>query len=202
MTVVSLKAEKPGIIKVTFSDGSSSTLAINYVPDVDFSFWESGQEITSAEEEIIRFANSCYRAETVAYRLIARAEQHSHGLRVKLERRGFETSVVKAVVSHFLERNLLDDSRFAERWIHSRISLGKAPSPRWLLVSLGKRGIGKNVSGEAIRKALDPETEYRMLLKYLDRIGSTNYRKGNYIKAKLKNEGFSYAVLNRFFDNN
>ena len=208
MTVVSLKTGEyraDGAVKVEFSDGNSLLVAPDYLFEEQSPkneenpfLWEAGHELSSGEEESLRFAAACYQAERVAMKLVARAEQNSQGLIVKLERRGYDALVAKTVVSHLLSRNLLDDGRYAELWIRSRLAGGKAPTPRWLLVSLQKRRIDRAFSRTALTKVLDPETEYALLLKYLE--AAPEGKKAGYLRARLKYEGFSYAVLQRYFD--
>jgi len=209
VTVVSLKADNvrgDEAFKAEFSDGSSFLFATEYLPDRagDPALWETGRELSSGEEEVFRFAAACYRAEKIALKLVARAEQNSLGLTVKLERRHFDAAVAEAVVSSFLNRKLLDDRRYAELWIRSRLSSRKALSPRWLLVSLGKRGIDRACSLAALKEVLDPETENALLLRYLARAKPGNVKipgreKNKYLKTQLKFNGFSSAALERYF---
>ena len=229
MTVVSLKPGNScsnGTVKVEFSDGSSLLLSTNYLPGdgsnegensafwgtlpcgaaAGIPGWELPRELSSGEEEAFRFAAACYRAEKIALRLIARAEQSSLGLTAKLERRGFEASAANAVVSRLLDRNLLDDERYAALWVRSRLALKKAPSPRWLLAALRKRGIDRESSRKALDKALDPETEYALFLRFLE---SRSFReksllsggeRASFLRTQLKYEGFSSETLDRYFD--
>ena len=187
MTVVSLKPEnsrRERTFRAEFSDGSSFLFASDYLPgEFDPALWKTpannaggynagakytGRELASREEEAFCFAAACYRAEKSALKLIARAEQNSLGLTAKLERRGYEAAAVKAVVFSLLNRNLLNDQRYAELWLRSRLLAKKAASPRRLLVSLRKRGIPRDSSSEAMKTALDGETEYGLLLRYLE----------------------------------
>ena len=152
-------------------------------------------------EEASRFTETCYRAEKIALRLIARAEQNSLGLAAKLERRGFDAVVVKTVISRLFGRNLLDDGRYAGLWVRSRLALKKAPSPQWLLAALRKRGIDRNVSLKAIDAVLDPQTEYELLLRYMEQARFPRSKMAFSLRAQLKYEGFSSAVLDTYFDN-
>ena len=138
--------------------------------------------------------------EKAALRLIARAEQNSSGLTQKLLRRGFNPDEVKALVSSLLERGLLDDARYAELWIRSRLSQKKAPSPFWLRMSLEKRGIDREFARNALEKLLDSETEYSLLLRYLEKIGFLDAKNTDYLRPQLKNEGFSFDVINKYFE--
>ena len=202
MTIISLKAAPPqeeGVIEAEFSDGSRLLFSNEYLPE-DFSAnLEGGRELTCQEEEALRFASSCYLAEKIALRLIARAEQSGLGLTAKLERRGYDSPVVRAVISRLLDRDLLNDERFAKLWVHSRLSYGKAQSPLWLRVSLGKKGIDRNLALKAVEGLLDPETEYALLLRYLDKAGISDGKNDSFLKTQLKGEGFSYEVLERYF---
>jgi len=205
MTIISLKPENSsarGIITVEFSDGSSVKVTADYLPEgyTDPDSWQTGRELNPADEEIFRFAASCYRAEKIALRLIARAEQCSLGLTAKLEYRGYDRSVVDAVVSALLNKNLLNDRRFAELWIRSRLALGNSKSPRWFCASLGKRGIDRNSSMKALNEVLDPETEYTLLLKFIEKCRPREREKICRSRANLKYEGFSSVVLDRFFE--
>ena len=149
-------------------------------------------------EEGSQFTALCGKAEKTALNLIARAEQTCLGLAVKLQQRGFDGEVVKEVISRLSDRNLLNDERFAELWTRSRIAMGKVQSPRRLLISLAKRGIKRNSSLEAIKSVLDPEEEYALLLKYLERTEIPDANR--HLRLELKNEGFSPETISRFFD--
>jgi regulatory protein len=203
VTVVSLKTAPPreeGIFEAEFSDGSRLLFSNEYLPEDIKANLDDSKELSGKEEEALRFAASCYGAEKAALRLIARAEQSTLGVTAKLERRGYDSAVVKAVVSRLLEQNLLNDERFAKLWVHSRLSYGKARSPLWLRVSLGKKGIDRNLSVKAVESLIDPDTEYALLLKYLEKAGISDGNNENLIKKQLKNEGFSYEVLDRYFE--
>jgi regulatory protein len=151
------------------------------------------------EEETAQFTAACSVAEKLALRLIGRAEQNSLALAIKLEKRGFEAVVAKEVILRLLDRNLLDDARYAELWIRSRLSCGKKLSPLRLLSSLAKRGIDRESSQKALKNALDPEAEYSMLLNYVKKSNTSKKEKTWIQKSKLKMEGFSPAVLDRYF---
>ena len=210
MTLISLKAESfrtDGAVKAEFSDNSTLLLSTDYLSEtilfggeIDAALPETGRELSPLEESAFRFAAACYRAEKAALRLIARAEQNSLALTAKLERRKFDADVARAVVSRLLEQDLLDDGRFAERWVRSRLAVRKPPSPQGLLAALGKRGIDRKSSLKALDKVLDSQTEYELLLKYLERTQFPQGKRIFSLRAQLKHEGFSSAALDRYFD--
>ena len=151
------------------------------------------------EEEALPFTADYLKAEKIALRLIARAEQTSSGLAAKLRKRGIDPSITGQVISSLIEKNLLDDTRYAEHWICAQLHGRKPPSPLWFLVSLEKRGIDRKTSLVAINKILDEETEYSLLLKFIDRV-DVSIKKDEFFRTKLRHEGFSPEVIGRFFD--
>ena len=200
MTILSVKTGNSGLdgeVRVEFSNGSLISLTEGYLTREFVSVLEGGgRELTGPEEEALHAAAACWEAERAALRLIARAEQSILALIAKLERRGYTAEAVKTVISRLSERNLLNDERYAEYWIRSRL-LRKAQSPRWLLISLGKKGIDRDSSHKALAKVLDPDSEFALLLKFIETRGNQG---GEAHRFQLKHEGFSVEVLDRYFD--
>jgi len=151
-------------------------------------------------EEATPFDADCIKAEKIALRLIARAEQSVAGLTVKLEKRGVDPSVANQVISSLIDRKLLDDERFAERWIHAHLGGKKALSPLWFLVSLEKRGLKRETSLNAISRILDEETEFSLILKYIEKIEIHFKGNSGFLRKKLRYERFSSEAIDRFFD--
>jgi regulatory protein len=150
------------------------------------------------DTEDLPFDSDCIKAEKIALRLIARAEQSVSGLAAKLEKRGVDQSAARKVISGLLDKKLLDDTRYAELWIRARIGR-KAPSPLSFLVSLEKRGIDREASLNAIRKVLDEETEYSLLVRFIDKMDAI-IKESSFLRTKLRQERFSPEVIDRFFD--
>jgi regulatory protein len=140
-------------------------------------------------------------AERDALRLITRAEQCSAGLIRKLKKRGHEAAYIDAVVSRLMEQNLVNDLRFAQLWLVSR--LRQPRSPRRLLVGLYGRGIDRDDAETALKNALDDETELALLKRYVKKHSKkiVRGRDGTLsLKFLLKSEGFSPQTIERFFD--
>jgi regulatory protein len=154
------------------------------------------REINAAEEAGFRFASECLRAERTALRLIARAEQSVSGLTYKLERRGHGTACVNAAVSRLVELKLLDDRRFAQLWLESRLRLTR--SPRRLLSSLAGRGIDREDAQTALKAVLDEETEFALLKRFAEKRLRNIDRSS--LKRVLKAEGFSFSAIAQFLE--
>jgi SOS response regulatory protein OraA/RecX len=86
--------------------------------------------------------------------------------------------------------------------------LGRAKSPRQFLSSLRSKGIDRDDAEAALKAALDPETEQALLGRFAAkqrrlRRGAAGSDAGNALRSlkfTLKSEGFSPAVIKRFFD--
>jgi len=222
LTVASLKAgvdNNSNLLKIGFSDGSFLVIKDFYLylylnprefPKAGelFPAWEKyssleiGLEITAGDEEAIRFAASCYRAERAGKRLIARAEQTQTGLRRKLAAKGFEQSSVSAAIEWFVQTDMVNDERYAERWLESRLARnsGKIRGPRMLLAALGNKGLDKNAMRRAFGRVLNEETEFSLLERFVLKNRIKNSVKNWSFKGFLRSEGFSAAVINRFLE--
>jgi regulatory protein len=208
------------LVKLVFSNGSHLSLKLCYLslfqnsvsleqPHLgdycgDPASWGKGRELSVSEEETLRFAASCYKAERIGMRLVARAEQNSAGLEAKLGSRGFSRPQIQAVVSRFLEMDLLNDRRYAKLWLQSRLARrnGPAPGPRRLMAKLRNRGIANADISAAFDDVLTGEAEWALLMRFLEKNRIFAGDDGRSLRSRLRFEGFSASILERFFDGN
>lgn len=215
MTVESIKAAEkstengvlrkadPSIFRIALSDGALFSFKSDYLP-FECPRGEvcvPGRELSTAEVEALRFASACYRTERAALRLTSRAEQYSLGITRKLESRGHTAPCVRAVVACLSAADIINDIRYASRWILSRLSA--AGSPRSFTASLRRRGLSRDAVQSALSAVLDEETEAAVLRSYLGknhRHSSPRFRAAGEgrLKQFLRYEGFSPGVLERF----
>lgn len=216
LTIVSVKTESGGeSIRAELSDGSVFSFLPCYLPpdlsdkNADASLFCEGRELAANEEEGLRFASACARAERTALRLIARAEQSFAGLLRKLEKRGHDRACAQRALSRLTELMLIDDERFARLWLESRIAC-RAASPRRLLAGLCSRGIERDLAETGIKAALDAEAELNLLRRYVKKIekrknfGSiirmNQAEPERSLKYYLKGEGFSSLAIEMYLD--
>jgi regulatory protein len=196
--------------RVELSDGSlfsfkTCYLHPDFIDDLREPNTDEGIEISEVEEEGLRFASACLRAEKAALRLIARAEQSTLGLTRKLEKRGHDPACARHAVSRLCESGLLDDRRYARLWLDTRIS-HRSSSPRRLLIALCARGIDRDDTDAALKDALDDDAEFLLLKRYAEKlqrkrkINSDDDDTDRSLKHLLKGEGFSSLAIQRFFD--
>ncbi|MEA2094497.1 MAG: regulatory protein RecX, partial [Pseudomonadota bacterium] len=92
--------------------------------------------------------------------LLARREHSEQELSRKLASRGIEVDVIAATISALLAEGLLNNSRFAEAFIHSRFQRGQGP--RKIRAELRERGIDDGLIGEYLD---DGDTQWRELIE-------------------------------------
>jgi regulatory protein len=211
MKILSIKTGTDAALRrVELSDGSLFSFKINYLPPlcIDESLYTpgsaEGRAISADEEEGFRFASACLRAEKAALQLIARAEQTTFNLSLKLEKRGHDSLCIRAVIARLCELGLLDDRRYARLWLESR--LNRVISPRRLLAALRARGIGRHAAEDALQETLDTETEQRLLERYAQKLRRKRGDEDDSAAARrdlrrtLKSEGFSSSAVQIFFE--
>jgi regulatory protein len=201
LKVVSVKISEtkagPVIIRIGLSDGALFSFNPVYLPRPfqGEGYFFPDKEINPEEATALRFAADCFRAERAALRLVARAEQTRSGLARKLEQRGHGGTRVKAAVAYLTDLEIVDDRRFAERWIQSRLYRA-ADSPLRLIQGLCQRGIARDTAQAACKTMLDFERETALLKKFIaKRYPGPTGSENRFLKGQLKREGFSSKAL-------
>ncbi|MDR0721494.1 MAG: RecX family transcriptional regulator [Treponema sp.] len=199
MQVVSVRSSgdpKAEVYRIELSDGSLFSIKLVYVPSEYYpqALCVVDKVLSSQEEEALRFAASCVRAEGQALRLVARAEQSSLGLSRKLKQRGHAAPCVQRVVSRLIEQAIISDYRYAQMWLRGRLAR-RLESPRYLLTALCSRGIDRDMAQKALTGVLDFDTEVAMLNQYLEKKHPIRNGSSTNLRQKLKYEGFSSSVI-------
>ncbi|MDR1900935.1 MAG: recombination regulator RecX [Treponema sp.] len=190
------------ICRIGLSDGSMFSFSSCYLPQEyrDPAFWSLGRDLGPNEEDCCRFAASCFRAERLALRLVSRAEQTTRGIFHKLLKRGFKEACAWAVISHLSGLDIVNDQRYAELWLRSRLSRGGS-SPRRLLASLHSRGIDRDSIQAACKLVFTLENELALLVSYVKKKHLEPEDDLHSFKFTLKCEGFSSMVLEDYLEN-
>ncbi len=202
MTVVSLKTgTDPDVLRIGLSDGSLFSLRLSYLHNShqDSSLYIIDNPITDEHAEDLRAAAGCYRCERAALQLVARAEQSSLGIKQKLEKRGQPPEYIGQVLDRLTTLEIIDDARYSERWLASRVNQLNG-SPLRLLFGLCSRGINRDIASRAVKSALTPDTEYELMQSYI-RKKRLSRDDVFLFKRKLQSEGFSKASINRLLEN-
>jgi regulatory protein len=185
-------AEGRGVY-LTISDGSSF-----FVPgECIFTLhlvegMEIGEELFYAIEEQSRMLS----AWTKALDLVGRREHSAFELRGKLSRRGFSDQVIHTVIARLEELHLLDDKRFSEMWVGSRMR--RHPEGRVkLLAGLASKGVDRTIARTVVDTLLGPEEETAALEEAARKLFRKDGVSRKSMAASLARKGFSRSKVMR-----
>jgi len=138
----------------------------------------------------------CYwQAMKKAVELLARREHSRKELGDKLKQRDFPGETVSSVLHALEQRSYLDDRRFAESWVRTR--LRKKPEGRRRLAS----GLAsKGVSRETAEGVLDGIDFDRVLAQAGEQLKSRSKKSREKLIRSLAARGFSYGEIMRFLE--
>ena len=142
------------------------------------------------------------KARNKAFKLLSYRERTIKEIEDRLSKKDFEADVIKAVVDFLLEKDYLNEERFAEMWIRSR----KKHHPRGrklIYKELKNKGVNQRLINNALNKYLSQQEEIEMAeylknkwLRRRTEEDSSSYKLKNY----LANKGFSYDLVYKVTD--
>ncbi len=203
MTVVSVKSgADPQVLKVGLADGSLFFVRTAYLPPALGSALRVGQGLDADGEAQLRFAGECFRTERAALALIARSEQHTAALARKLLKKEHPRASVDVVLSRLQALDLLNDSRYCELWINSRLRRA-AEGPVRLVAALQAKGIPGSVARALVGRLIDRESERKLLLRYAEKchLDLTSGMGDFGLRHRLRKAGFTAALVNDLLRN-
>lgn len=202
MTVVSVEqGADPEVLNVGLEDGSRFFLRLPYLDPL---FLESradllGKDLSEVEEASLRLAGERFDAERAALRLIALREHSRAELSAKLAKRDFRDKVTAPVLDRLAEAGLLDDARFAELWVESRLAR-KVEGPSVLIARLRARGVSRETARAAANRAAGGELEVLLVERFLAAEGGTPSLDDPELRRRLLKAGFSLSAVREAFE--
>jgi regulatory protein len=185
-------------IKLQFSDGSCFFVTDSDLQDIGISALElvSGLELSGAVIDRLKHSSLVRQVREKALDLLARAPHTTFSLRMKMHKRNFESRAVEEVLQFLKRQEYLDDRRYAENWLRSRIE--RRPEGRAVLIAgLLRKGVPREIAEGSVNRYLTPalerENAFRALEK-LKRSGETDPAK---LRRKLRARGFPFPLIRR-----
>ncbi|WP_455382400.1 regulatory protein RecX [Salinispira pacifica] len=185
-------------VEIILTDGSSF-----FVPS---GVWRrmgrpEGSGVTAAWVRELTAAAESARARERAVSLLALREHSRAELALKLRRRGFSDSVTAEVIGALAEEELVDDARFAEEWLRSKLRrrpVGRAA----LLAGLARTGVDRATAEAALSRVQGEESE--LFSSAIDRAADKIERGGRLdsqlLARKLATRGFPYREIRNFLE--
>jgi len=154
-----------------------------------------GQELSEADIEEIQAKDQYEAAYQQALRQLERRDRSREEIVRKLRERSFPEPIIEQVLERLEQVDLVNDSRFAQRWVESR-SIFRPRSRRALIAELRQHGLSDDHIQDAIADLDEGAMAYQVGLKYSKRLLDESWpdfrRK---LGAFLARRGYDYDVI-------
>lgn len=154
------KSRKGNKFKVLFDDGMELLLSKEVI--IDFGL-RRNDEISDKVCSELRDAQSYRDAYLAAARLLNYRLRTRSELNKRLMQKGFQQAIVEKVIRKMVEIGLLDDARFADAFVASKIA-SKPVGKRELARGLMEKGVAKETAAAAVSLVGDDETQLSLAL--------------------------------------
>ena len=192
MTICAVEEVPSGCLKISTIGEPSFFIRAEYLSFVSSEKITNLSNLTEDEESDVKEARSAFLAEREALTYIARAEQTRLLLSRKLEAKGFDKCAISKALDRLEEMKILDDSRFAIAWLHTRTA--KNEGRLKLLQELCARGVKSETAKYALDEFfIENDEELKCEREYEKLLQKTNDE--NKIYARLVRLGFSAKMI-------
>ncbi len=199
MRILSIeKARRGGKFTVSFDDGTELALSREVI--IDFGLRrndEMTEEAVAHLKDAQLFRDAYFAAgRLLNYRLRTRSE-----LDQRLRKKGYPQEIVERVIGKLTRVGLIDDSRFAEAFVATKIA-SKPVGRRELERGLREKGVGKEAAEKAVSAVRDDDTQLKLALaaaetklRTLRRFDPAKRR--DKLTAFLARRGFDWDIIRR-----
>jgi regulatory protein len=155
---------------------------------------QTGQELTEAEIAALRHGGTVDLAYHQAIRYLSFRPRSQSETCTYLVKKGYDTTLVTAVVERLLVGGYLDDEEFARFWVENR-SRFRPRSAHALRYELRQKGVSATIIDEALSDLDESEIAWKAVEGKLSRWDSLERRELEHkVMAHLGRRGFSYAI--------
>ena len=137
------------------------------------------------------------KARNKAFKLLSYRERTIKEIEDRLSKKDFEADVIKAVVDFLLEKDYLNEERFAEMWIRSRIRR-KAEGLRKLKAALKQKGVDDRVADDALSQEFDKQMQQEALEAATEKMLVKSQGDRDKFIRMLLGRGFSWKQINNY----
>jgi len=155
---------------------------------------EVGQELSEEKIAELKADDAIEATYQKVLRYLSYRDRSEAEIRRYLHKREVTDTVIEDIVGRLLKSGLIDDHRFAHRWVENRSDL-RPRSRRALSYELRQKGISNQIIDEVIEQIDDMELAYQAALrksKKLRKYDWPDFRKKMY--GFLSRRGFSFST--------
>ncbi|MBK5200855.1 MAG: regulatory protein RecX [Spirochaetaceae bacterium] len=161
----------------------------------------SGDEINQDGYDFLYSLHRIYLCQKKSIDLLSRREHSSFELTNKLKQRKFSQSEIDQTLTYLKKKNFLNDTRFTEFFILSR--LRKKPEGMAMIVQrLLQKGISYSISQEIYSNIVDDEMQKDIIQKAYEKTRLKYSDNQEKLINYLLRIGFTYSDIKRVIDDN
>jgi len=153
------------------------------------------QALSEDEIESLKKADLFQRCLNAAFNFLSYRPRSESELRQRLNRRGFDSDNVAAVLTRLKEQGLVDDLAFAQFWKDNRESF--RPRSQWLTrLELRQKGVAEEIIERVAAQVDDEASAYRAATAKARRLSTADYDGfRRRLSEYLKRRGFGYSLI-------
>ena len=193
-TLIAVEHTSSDTVKLVLSGDVSIVSRFCYF-DEPLAIEELPLTLTESQTEYLYQAGRRFLAEKQATAYLNRAEHSSYQLTVKLQKKGYIKNEYQPALDYLRAEGMLDDSRFAGAYLHTR-SLSKKEGYSRLFSELRKRGVAADTAKQALNDfftAIDEAEVCEGAVRSLIRKGYTEQK----LYSALQRKGFPFSMIKR-----
>ena len=178
--------------RVGFSDGSSLFLLKDILLKAGIF---KGDEVDRKTLSVLEEQSRTLEAERKALNLLSHSMHTLKGLKLKLMQRGFSEDIIDKALKRVEELGYIDDAKFAETWLTSRIA--RHPEGRLALIShLMQKGVERALAESTVNELCSRQMELESARTVLNKLTREKKLDRQILFSKLYRRGFSYEIIN------
>lgn len=157
-------------------------------------------EIDKESYDFLFFLNQIHLCKKKSLDLLAIRDHSCFELKNKLRQRKFKIEVIDEVFLYLKEKNYLNDERFCEIFLKSRIN--KKPEGKIILLKrLQQKGVSYSLAENIYEKIIDEEKEVEICNLAYEKAYRKYGEDLDRIKQYLTRSGFSYYLIKEIISN-
>lgn len=155
-----------------------------------------GQELSANQIEALARSDQFQRCLNAASRYLSYRPRSESEIREKLQRCGFDTDSIEAVLAKLKAQGLVDDAAFAQFWEENRETFSPR-SQRLTGLELRRKGVVSEIIDRIVVGIDDGDSAYRAAITKARHLPLSDYqvfhrRLGEFLRRR----GFDYEVIN------
>lgn len=131
--------------------------------------------------------------------LLSRRDYPQGELKEKLIKKGYDPEEVESLLREFLARGWLDDRRFGEAWVRSRMPEGKSRNA--LLAGLLRKGLVPDLARDILQEVWSRQEEEAALRRQIEKYRrSARPPERSKMISRLMGRGFPQGIIIKLLD--